>query len=45
MNNFDDIFSKEEITLLSTYIQMEPPAPPEMSLAEMKERHKVFIPA
>ena len=44
MNNFDDIFSKEEISLLSTYIQMEPPAPPELSLAEMKERHKVFIP-
>ena len=44
MNNFDDIFTKEEISLLSTYIQMEPPAPPELSLAEMKERHKVFIP-
>ena len=44
MNNFDDIFSEEEITLISTYIQMEPPAPPELSLAEMKERHKVYIP-
>jgi nitrite reductase (NO-forming)/hydroxylamine reductase len=44
MNNFDDIFSKEEISLLSTYIQMEPPAPPEMSLAQMKERHKVYVP-
>ena len=44
MNNFDDIFSKEEISLLSTYIQMEPPAPPEMTLAQMKERHKVYIP-
>ena len=31
MNNFDDIFSKEEITLISTYIQMEPPAPPELT--------------
>ncbi|MCF6216206.1 MAG: nitrite reductase [Emcibacter sp.] len=43
MNNFDDIFSKEEITLLSTYIQLEPPVPPEMSLALMKERHNVFV--
>ena len=43
MNNFNDIFSKEEIDLLAKYIQMEPPVPPEMSLALMKERHKVFI--
>jgi len=43
MNNFNDIFSKEEINLLARYIQMEPPVPPEMSLALMKERHKVFI--
>jgi len=43
MNNFDDIFSEEEINLLARYIQMEPPVPPEMSLALMKERHKVFI--
>ncbi|HID48514.1 MAG TPA: nitrite reductase [Chromatiales bacterium] len=43
MNNFDDIFSKEEITLLAKYIQLEPPVPPEMSLALMKQRHKVFV--
>lgn len=43
MNNFDDIFSKEEISLLATYIQMEPPIPPEMSLALMKERHEVHV--
>jgi nitrite reductase (NO-forming)/hydroxylamine reductase len=43
MNNFDDLFSDEEINLLARYIQMEPPVPPEMSLALMKERHKVFI--
>jgi len=43
MNNFDDIFSEEEINLLARYIQMEPPVPPEMSLALMKERHKVYI--
>jgi nitrite reductase (NO-forming)/hydroxylamine reductase len=43
MNNFDDIFSKDEISLLAKYIQMEPPVPPEMSLDLMKERHQVFI--
>ncbi|MCP4766697.1 MAG: nitrite reductase [Gammaproteobacteria bacterium] len=43
MNNFDDIFSDEEINVLARYIQMEPPIPPEMSLALMKERHKVYI--
>jgi len=43
MNNFNDIFSKKEINLLARYVQMEPPIPPEMSLALMKERHKVFV--
>ncbi len=43
MNNFDDVFSDEEIDLLARYIQMEPPVPPEMSLALMKERHKIYI--
>ena len=43
MNNFDDIFSDEEIDLLARYIQMEPPIPPEMDLALMKERHKVYV--
>ncbi len=43
MNNFNDIFSKKEINLLARYIQMEPPVPPEMSLALMKKRHKVFV--
>ncbi len=43
MNNFDDLFSKEEISLLATYIQMDVPPPAEMSLAEMKERHTVYI--
>ncbi len=45
MNNFDDIFSKEEIDLLAKYIQLEPPIPPEMPLSLMKERHKVFVDA
>jgi nitrite reductase (NO-forming)/hydroxylamine reductase len=43
MNNFDDVFSKKEINLLARYIQMEPPIPPERSLAEMKESHKVYV--
>lgn len=43
MNNFNDIMSKEEITQMAKYIQQEPPIPPEMSLALMKERHKVFV--
>jgi len=43
MNNFDDIFSKEEIKMLATYIQMEAPIPPEMPLSLMKERHKVYV--
>ncbi|MCK5917685.1 MAG: c-type cytochrome [Cocleimonas sp.] len=43
MNNFDDIFSKEEINMLARYIQHKPPVPPEMSLALMKERHVVHV--
>ncbi|MBL3589081.1 MAG: c-type cytochrome [gamma proteobacterium endosymbiont of Lamellibrachia anaximandri] len=43
MNNFDDIMSKAEISLMAKYIQQEPPVPPEMSLALMKERHKVYV--
>ncbi|MBQ0730322.1 MAG: c-type cytochrome [Oleispira antarctica] len=43
MNNFDDIFSKEQIKNLATFIQMEPPVPPEMSLAQMKSFTKEFV--
>lgn len=43
MNNFNDMYSKEEISLMATYIQMEPPIPPEMPLSLMKERHKTYI--
>jgi nitrite reductase (NO-forming)/hydroxylamine reductase len=43
MNNFDDIFTKAQIKLLATYIQMEPPVPPEMSLAMMKKHTKQFV--
>ncbi len=43
MNNFDDIFTKEQIANLATYIQMEPPVPPEMSLEQMRARTKVYV--
>jgi len=43
MNNFDDILSKDEISLMAKYIQLEPPIPPEMPLSLMKERHKVYV--
>jgi nitrite reductase (NO-forming)/hydroxylamine reductase len=43
MNNFDDIFSKEEIKNLATFIQMDAPVPPEMSLAQMKSFTKEFV--
>ncbi|SCZ58210.1 cytochrome D1 domain-containing protein [Thiohalomonas denitrificans] len=43
MNNFDNILSKDEIKLLATYIQMDVPEPPEMSLAQMKKHWKVHV--
>ncbi len=43
MNNFDDLFTRDEVALLATYIQMEPPVPPEMSLQWMQERTRVFV--
>lgn len=43
MNNFDDIFTKEEIKDLATYIQMEPPVPAEMPLSLMKERWNTYV--
>ena len=43
MSNFDDILTKDEITLMAKYIQQEPPIPPEMPLELMKERHEVYV--
>lgn len=43
MNNFDDIFDKKEIANLATFIQMEPPVPPEMSLKQMRSHTKQYI--
>ena len=43
MNNFDDLFSKQEISNLATFIQMTPPVPPEMSLEQMRSHTKEFV--
>lgn len=43
MNNFNEILSPEEIKIVSTYLQMTPPVPPEMSLAQMKSHTKVYV--
>ena len=43
MNNFSDILTEQEIKDMATYIQMDPPKPPEMSLAQMKETRKVYV--
>ncbi|MCW8928661.1 MAG: nitrite reductase [Gammaproteobacteria bacterium] len=43
MNNFNDIFTKDEIKKMATYIQIDPPVPPEMSLELMQSRTKVYV--
>jgi len=43
MNNFDDIFSKKDISDLATFIQMTPPVPPEMSLEQMRSHTKEYV--
>jgi nitrite reductase (NO-forming) / hydroxylamine reductase len=44
MNNFDIMYTPEEISLLATYIQMDVPDPPEMSLEQMRERTVRHVP-
>jgi nitrite reductase (NO-forming)/hydroxylamine reductase len=44
MVNFDDILSKEEISLMAKYIQTPPDVPPEFSLKEMTESWKLIVP-
>ncbi|MFA5627253.1 MAG: cytochrome D1 domain-containing protein [Thiohalomonadaceae bacterium] len=44
MVNFDDILSKDELSDMATYIQMEPPQPPEWSLADMMNSWKLIVP-
>ncbi|WNC68362.1 cytochrome D1 domain-containing protein [Thalassotalea nanhaiensis] len=43
MNNFDDLFTENEIANLATFIQMTPPVPPEMSLEQMRSHTKEYI--
>lgn len=38
------VLSQEETELMAKYLQIEPPAPPEMSLEQMKETWQVFVP-
>ena len=44
MVNFDDILTKEEIALMSKYIQNTPDVPPEYSFKETMDSWKVIIP-
>jgi nitrite reductase (NO-forming)/hydroxylamine reductase len=37
------ILSPDEVKLMARYVQNDPPAPPERSLKEMKESHKVYV--
>jgi nitrite reductase (NO-forming)/hydroxylamine reductase len=43
MNNFSDIMTEDEIRDMATYIMMEPPVPPEMSLAQMEATRKIYV--
>lgn len=40
----DGILTEKEIDMVARYIQQEPPQPPEMSLAQIKESWKTYIP-
>ncbi len=44
MVNFNDILSKEDIKLMATYIQMEPPVPPEWGMKDMLASWKLIVP-
>lgn len=44
MVNFDDILTKEEITLISKYIQNTPDVPPEYSLKDTMDSWKLMVP-
>ncbi|MDU8941857.1 cytochrome D1 domain-containing protein [Ovoidimarina sediminis] len=43
MNNFSDVMTEDEIRDMATYIMMEPPKPPEMSLEQMMATRKVYV--
>jgi nitrite reductase (NO-forming)/hydroxylamine reductase len=44
MVNFDDILTKEEVSLMARYIQEVPDVPPEYSLKETMDSWKVIVP-
>lgn len=44
MVNFDDILTKEEISLMSKYIQNTPDVPPEYSFKDTMDSWKVMVP-
>ena len=44
MVNFDDILTKEEIALMSKYIQNTPDVPPEYSFKDITDSWKVIVP-
>jgi nitrite reductase (NO-forming) / hydroxylamine reductase len=44
MVNFDDILTKDEIALMSKYIQNQPDVPPEFSLKDQLDSWKVIVP-
>ena len=44
MVNFDDILTKDEIALISKYIQLTPDVPPEYSFKETMDSWKVIVP-
>lgn len=43
MNNFSDIMTEDQIKDMATYIMMDPPKPPEMSLEQMKATRKIYV--
>lgn len=43
MNNFDMMYSKEDIALLATYLQMDVPVPPERNIAQMRESVNRYV--
>ena len=44
MVNYDDILSKDEISKMATYIQMQPPVPPEWGMKDQLGSHKLIVP-
>jgi len=44
MVNYDDILTKEEINIMSRYIQRTPDVPPEFSLKDMEASWKLLVP-